>query len=72
MEARYRRLKRSEMERAKVLAFGIFFSSLTAMAMLAGIESAYTIGPIAGAIAGVEIGGMVAAAMKSFVDRFLS
>lgn len=72
METRYQRLERSEMERVKVLAFGIFFSASTAIAMLAGIESAHTIGPIAGSIAGVELGGMVATGMKSLADRFLS
>lgn len=72
METRYQRLERSDMERVRVLAFGVFFSASTAIAMLAGIESAYTIGPIAGAIAGIELGGMIATGMKSLADRFRS
>jgi hypothetical protein len=72
LEKRYRRLPPAEMERAKVMMFGMFFCVSTASAMLLGIESARTVGPIAASIAGVEIGGMLATVSRTVLDRFLS
>jgi len=71
VEKRYRRLPPAEMERAKVMMFGLFFCVSTASAMLLGIESARAVGPIAGSIAGVEIGGMLASMSRAALDRFL-
>lgn len=54
------------------MMFGMFFCVSTASAMLLGIESARTVGPIAASIAGVEIGGMLATVSRTVLDRFLS
>ena len=70
MEVRYRRLAPADMERVRVLCFGIFFCIATTIAMLLGITSAHHLGPIAGAIAGVELGGMIAGLMRGMADRF--
>ena len=71
IEARYQCLEVTERERAKVLSFGMFFCVATGTAILAGIESARHLGPIAGSIAGIELGGILAGAMRNFIDRLL-
>lgn len=70
IDARYRMLDIRDKERARVLSFGIFFCAATVFALTIGIESARHLGPIAGSIAGVEIGGALAGIMRDAIDRF--
>ena len=69
IDARYRMLDIRDKERARVLSFGIFFCAATVLALALGIESASHLGPIAGSIAGVELGGSLAGVMKDAIDR---
>jgi len=69
IDARYQMLDVRDKERARVLGFGIFFCAATAFALTLGIESARHLGPIAGSIAGVELGAAVAGIMRDMFDQ---
>ena len=63
-EQRYAQLDKHAQERVKMLCFGIFFSLATIVAHLAGIQAASIVGPIAGSIAGIELGNMITHGMR--------
>ena len=69
IDTRYRMLDVRDKERARVLCFGIFFCAATVFALTLGIESARHLGPIAGSIAGVELGAAVAGIMRDMFDQ---
>lgn len=70
MQNRYRSLPAAQKERTQVMAFGIFISLSSILALLVGFEAGSEVGKIAGSILGVEIGYSIADRTRQFLDKF--